>query len=83
MAWVPRSAWLTKLEVNSSAADLQYDLAVDTSGRNSPSPVDAGLRLPDVGGGSDIPWPFIWLAGGLALIALMRLALDRRRPAEA
>ena len=29
MGWVPDSAWLTKLEVNSSAADLHYDLAVE------------------------------------------------------
>ena len=58
MGWVPDSAWLTKLEVNSSAADLTYDLAVDTSG-GSPSRVDAGLELPNLQeilfGGGDIP----------------------------
>src|SRR5436309_3352228 len=30
-AWVPQSAWLTKLQVNSTAADLHYDMAVDTT----------------------------------------------------
>jgi hypothetical protein len=43
---MPQSAWLTKLAVDSSAGDLQYDLAIDASGRNAPSRVDAGLDLP-------------------------------------
>jgi len=47
MGWVPDSGWLTKLEVNSSAADLNYDLAVDTTNARSPSRVAAGLELPD------------------------------------
>jgi Uncharacterized protein conserved in bacteria (DUF2330) len=47
MGWVPDSAWLTKLEVNSSAAALRYDLAVDTTDARSPSRVAAGLELPD------------------------------------
>jgi hypothetical protein len=58
MGWVPASAWLTKLEVNSSAADLQYDLAVDTTDARSPSRVAAGLELPnfqDILFGGDIP----------------------------
>ena len=58
MGWVPDSAWLTKLEINSSAADLQYDLAVDTTSARSPSRVAAGLELPsfqDILFGGDIP----------------------------
>jgi len=47
MGWVPDSAWLTKLEINSSATDLRYDLAVDTTNARSPSRVAAGLELPD------------------------------------
>ena len=43
MDWIPESAWLTKLVVNSSAGDLNYDLAIDVSGLNNPSPVAAGL----------------------------------------
>jgi Uncharacterized protein conserved in bacteria (DUF2330) len=46
MGWVPDSAWLTKLEINSSATDLRYDLAVDTTNARSPSRVAAGLELP-------------------------------------
>ena len=46
MGWVPDSAWLTKLEINSSATDLKYDLAVDTTDARSPSRVAAGLELP-------------------------------------
>jgi hypothetical protein len=66
MGWVPNSAWLTKLEVNSSAADLTYDLAVSTTG-GSPSRVDAGLELPNLQeilfGGGDIPTSFYYPLG--------------------
>ena len=48
MEWVPRAAWLTKIAVDSSAAGLSYDLAIDASGANSPSRVDAGFELPGV-----------------------------------
>jgi hypothetical protein len=48
MEWVPTSAWLTKVAVDSSAAGLSYDLAIDASGANAPSRVDAGLELPGV-----------------------------------
>lgn len=66
MGWVPTSAWLTKLEVNSSAADLQYDLAVDTTDARSPSAVDAGLELPnfqEILFGGDIPTALYPLVG--------------------
>jgi hypothetical protein len=43
MEWVPQSAWLTKVEVNASAADLRFDLAIDASGAGQPSLKDAGL----------------------------------------
>jgi hypothetical protein len=58
MGWVPDSAWLTKLEVNSTAADLRYDLAIDTTGANSPSRVAAGLELPNIAFGDEIPRVF-------------------------
>ena len=53
MEWIPSSAWLTKVAVDSSAAGLSYDLAIDASGANAPSRVDAGLDLPAIGGGTD------------------------------
>jgi hypothetical protein len=46
MGWVPTSAWLTKLEIDSFAGDLKYDLAVDASGQGQPSARAAGLELP-------------------------------------
>jgi hypothetical protein len=51
MGWIPESAWLTKLQVLSSAADLRYDLAVDASGEGKPSLMRAGLLpLPNAAG---------------------------------
>jgi hypothetical protein len=43
MEWVPARAWLTKVAVDSSAAGLSYDLAIDASGAGVPSRVDAGF----------------------------------------
>src|SRR5438093_1535894 len=86
--WVPQSAWLTKLDVNSSAADLHYDLAVDTTRAHSPSRVAAGLELPSTPLLEDdrSASPFVWfvVVGILAaLVALMVLRLQAtagRRP---
>ena len=76
--WVPQSAWLTKLEVNSSASDLHYDLAVDTTRAHSPSRVAAGLELPGPSllkhDGSASPFVWVAVVGILALlIALFAL----------
>lgn len=46
MEWVPTSAWLTKVAIDSSAKGLSYDLAIDASGAGAPSRVDAGLDMP-------------------------------------
>lgn len=43
MEWVPLSAWLTKVEIDGSAGDLRFDLAIDASGAGAPSLRDAGL----------------------------------------
>jgi uncharacterized protein DUF2330 len=48
MEWVPGEAWLTKIAIDSSAAQLSYDLAIDASGAGAPSRVDAGFELPNV-----------------------------------
>src|SRR4029079_9533044 len=45
MEWVPSSAWLTKVAVDSAASGLTYDLAIDPSGAGAPSRVDARLAL--------------------------------------
>jgi hypothetical protein len=45
MSWVPRFAWLTKVAIDASAEQLDFDLAVSASG-GRPSRVDAGFDLP-------------------------------------
>jgi hypothetical protein len=69
MGWMPESAWLTKLAVDSTAGDLLYDLAIDASGRNAPSRVDAGIDLPALEpsreGSSALVW--VLLAVGLPI----------------
>ena len=47
MGWLPASGmWLSYLRIDSTAGALTHDLAVDASGRHSPSPVAAGLAVP-------------------------------------
>ena len=67
MAWVPESAWLTKLSIDVGAAGLQFDLAVDASGRGEPSAVAAGLESP--GPRDDSAFNNL-LAGALALMVV-------------
>src|SRR5258708_2569472 len=52
MDWVPQSAWLTELRIDSSVADLRYDLAVDASCEGRPSAAAAG---PETGGPCPVP----------------------------
>ena len=79
MGWVPASGmWLSYLRVDTTAGRLTHDLAVDTSGRGSPSPVAAGLVDPasprpgpspaPPAGGRPAAWP--WLAVALAAVVL-------------
>lgn len=80
MSWMPDSAWLTKIEVDSTAADLKYDLAVDTSGNGNPSRVAAGLDLvtnvPNITPTDGSPWPTAWL--WLAALAVLITAVAAR-----
>ena len=47
MDWLPSSGmWLTYLRVDARAGDLRHDLAVDASGKATPSPRAAGLAPP-------------------------------------
>jgi len=43
MEWIPQQAWLTKIAIDVPAATLRYDLAIDVSGRGTPSLRDAGF----------------------------------------
>jgi hypothetical protein len=77
MKWLPRSGmWLTYLKINTKAAALNHDLAVDVTG-NTPSLVQAGLQAPES------PWvpprstPLLaWL--GAAALCFGALALTGR-----
>jgi Uncharacterized protein conserved in bacteria (DUF2330) len=91
MSWVPASGmWLTYLRIDTTAGRLFHDLAVDTSGRGSPSPVAAGLADPTrpprpapapapttPAGGPAPVWP--WLAVGLAGAAVVTVVALRAR----
>lgn len=68
MAWVPQSAWLTKLRIDTRAADLTYDLAVDASGSGVPSLVAAGLASPTAPA-TPAPTPDPWTL--IALVAVL------------
>ena len=72
MEWVPQSAWLTKVHINSDAADIAFDLAIDADG-SAPSLVDAGF-LPY--GPTPAPWttPRAWALLAFA-VALPLLAV--------
>ncbi|HET7699617.1 MAG TPA: DUF2330 domain-containing protein [Candidatus Limnocylindria bacterium] len=69
MDWVPASAWLTKVVIDASAAQLGYDLAVSTTAA-APSPVAAGLEAPAVPLRSQVPEMVGFALAGLALVAI-------------
>jgi hypothetical protein len=82
MEWVPSDAWLTKIEIDSTASSLRFDLAIDASGAGKPSLRDAGFApvgpLP-----APQTWTLLWVillvvslavpvGGGWLLAAAMR-----------
>ena len=90
MGWLPASGmWLSYLRVDTTAGQLTHDLAVDASGRGQPSPVAAGLIVPEAVAGSDRQAPagppagaaraWWWPAAALVVVAgLTGLVLARR-----
>jgi hypothetical protein len=82
-AWVPESAWLTKLSINSRAKDLKYDLAVDATGNGTPSRIAAGLDRPEadqvptlplaVEPEGDGPNALAWAIGSVLVVALLAM----------
>jgi hypothetical protein len=78
MGWMPHSAWLTKLEIDSSAADLSYDLAVDTTGNGHPSVIDAGLALPPAVPSDSSSLPLLWLAAAAFAVLAAMFAIRAR-----
>jgi hypothetical protein len=76
MDWVPTSAWLSKVVVDGSAAQLKYDLAISATAA-APSPVAAGLETPIAPVRSQIPELTGFAILGLALVALGGVLLLR------
>jgi hypothetical protein len=85
MEWVPTTAWLTKVAIDSSASVLSYDLAIDASGAGSPSRVDAGFDLPtpqSIAQGIDVGRLLLAVLFSLMGVAGIYL-MTRIRPADA
>jgi hypothetical protein len=82
MEWVPQSAWLTKVRIDGTAADIRMDLAIDAARAGQPSPMRAGVSgtvhsLTAVE--RTVGWLFV---GGAAIVVaawIMAIAIGRRR----
>jgi hypothetical protein len=83
MGWMPKSMWLSYVDINTPAIDLRYDLALDASGAGRPSYVAAGLadairHLGDAATQGLLGWPatlaIALAAGGAAAIGVQKLA---------
>jgi hypothetical protein len=88
MEWVPDEMWLSYLQVDADAADLDYDLAISTDENTLPSLADAGIEAPSeartIGSSSDpARWPIVLglLAGAGAAVVLV--TTSRRRDSGA
>jgi hypothetical protein len=75
MEWVPNDMWLTYMQLDAAAGDLDYDLAIAADGGGLPAIADVGVSLPETrpvtGGGNAIPmWPVALgiLAGAVLLV---------------
>ncbi|MEO8539375.1 MAG: DUF2330 domain-containing protein [bacterium] len=97
MSWVPKSAWLTKIGINSKVSDLKYDLAVDADGAQRPSSIAAGLEKPqpvwpqtvvqatNSREGSTDNWGLLWvllIPGGLAVALLLAVRAQSGRSSK-
>jgi hypothetical protein len=81
MAWVPSSAWLTKVGIDATVPQLGFDLAIDASGAGAPSRIMAGLDQP---GSQLVPDQTLDVIRSIAGVALIVVGvggiLIRRRP---
>jgi len=75
MGWVPTNGWLSQLRIDTTAATLSYDLAVDAQG-HSPSRVAAGLETP--GAGDPTPFALTMLAAAMAALILVAIREQKR-----
>ncbi|MEQ1787135.1 MAG: DUF2330 domain-containing protein [Acidimicrobiales bacterium] len=79
MEWMPEDMWFTYLQVEASAGDLDYDLAISPDDRTLPTHADTGVPAPDArpveAPGPPLPvWP---MAAG-ALVAVILAAVLQR-----
>jgi hypothetical protein len=84
MEWVPEDMWLSYLQLDAAAGDLDYDLAVAADPGREPSITDAGVGpasvvpvRPDSPG--DPVWPVVAGAGTAAALFAVAVALRSRR----
>lgn len=78
MEWMPSSGmWLTFLRVDAKAGNLTYDLAVDASGRGTPSTIAAGLESPIGEPTALTPWVIAAALAITATGALVAFAVSR------
>src|ERR1041385_182539 len=78
MAWVPTSAWLTKIAVDGHASQLSYDLAIDASGQGMPSYVQAGFDAPQTVVVESVTWSRLAIALTIALAVLVLVVVIAR-----
>lgn len=76
MGWVPDDAWLTKVEVDASAPELTFDLAIDASGAGRPSAVDAGFAPIGPTPAPTSPVPYLLLVAAILVVAVP-VGMDR------
>ena len=77
MGWVPADMWLTYLQVDAPAADLDYDLAVSAHDDVRPSRTDTGVADPELvlSGAADGGLPLWPLAlGAVAAAGVLSIA---------
>src|SRR5438445_3282627 len=75
MGWVPDTGWLSQLRIDTTAATLSYDLAIDAQG-HSPSRVAAGLETP--GPADPTPFALTMLAAAMAALILIAIREQKR-----
>jgi hypothetical protein len=83
MGWVPQSAWLTKLTIDTDARDLRYDLAIDASGLGQPSARAAGIELVPAATGTRSALLWLVAAAGVAAVYVVVRRWPRGRGEEA
>jgi hypothetical protein len=83
MGWMPKSMWLSYIQLNVPVSSLGYDLAIDASGHNSPSPTAAGFPSGLTAAVQrSLPLWLAWAAAGALAGGIFSMLLRRRiRPA--